>query len=148
MNSHRGARGGWGPPATTASLGARGLFPSIPIPISTVVFSPCAAKESLHGGGDWLAKNASLISMLIFTPLLPICRDLPADVQSQPRRDAASPALPRSPRPKVPPMRLPAGLGPGGRLASVGWPGLAAAHTVMEVAVSPGGDGMPGLGAL
>lgn len=95
---------GWGrtgrlgtppPPA-----GPPGLLSSI----SAVVFSPCAAKESLHRDGDWLAKYASLIPVLIFTPLLPICRDLPADVQSQPRREAAGPAPCQRPHvPKVPP---------------------------------------------
>lgn len=98
MEEH-GEAGDPPPPLPAGPRGTPGLLPSI----SAVMFSPCVAKESLRRASHWLAKNASLISVLIFTPLLPICRDLPANVQSQPRREAASPLRQRPHVPKVPP---------------------------------------------
>lgn len=76
-----------------AAPGAPGLFPIL----SAVALSPCAAEEPPRRAGDWSAKNAALISELIFTPSLrPICRDLPAMRSAGPGRgSAAVPAAPR-----------------------------------------------------
>lgn len=126
-----GSRRGGGTP------GAPGL---IAVP-SAGALSPCAAEEPPRRAGDWSAKNAALISELIFTPSLrPICRDLPAMRSAGPGRGSA--AVPAAPRYGRRGGRGARGY-PGGRRAVPGGTRLSRGSRGCL-----GGTGMPGTGAL
>lgn len=116
---------GAGPGGSRRGRGTPGAPGLIAVP-SAGALSPCAAEEPPRRAGDWSAKNAALISELIFTPSLrPICRDLPAMRSAGPGRGSA--AVPAAPRYGRRGGRGARGY-PGGRKAVLGVTGLSGGH--------------------